>query len=699
MSFYFLRPLSIFALCFLLSCGFLACASDNETADKQVVATLSAQKSLILNLGGIEVIIFEESIGSANDQIPAGSKVSLSRIEDISTLPLISNASQSAPALSPSYRVKVTDPDGNDISDRSVTRPHRVSLFADPAKLKRYQRTTQEVIFLHTSGSSLSSLTFGQSISTDTNYIVDSRGMVAGDVSHFSDFVLLAGETIDLPPDDDPDDPDEVTPLSGTLNQTAGLLAFNLSDPVSGDGVGITMPEGLATGLPATITFNITTVNPGNLLDPNNRAVIVTSGATQFTSFNIGGNVTMELTTFDGSASSGTLQGQVIDGDGQSFTLDHSFTTSAGEATLTSNKDISVSGAELIINATVQDASASAAVFNGNDYVALWLSGTSGANLTLQTRRVDTAGSLLGSEESITPGTVNFVATNHLRASYASNNGANGRIMVVGATSNDSDGIIGAVMLDEEGAALAPPTEFQVTSAGRAPRLAYNAQSNKFIVAYMNASNGIELALFDPDGTQSGSTLAITSDTTQILRGLASAGGNSEEVLITFSDNTGGVLGRRVDSANDSLLGSSNITFSTAGSGGATGFELVGSGFLVTVVDGTQTQVLRLEPGQDTPSQTANISLAGTLDAIVGGPQGALLISSINIYQGLESDANNPLIMDPILVPVLSSISPTFHSAPAPPGVAANSSNEFLVVGVDATNGGIRAFRIQITGP
>jgi len=667
-------------------CFFVACASDAGEGDKAKVLLVPVTGPFTAQVGGFEIRLEAASIGSNANQVPPTSQVRLSTIDSMAANAAVAAAAPGGIAVSPSYRAAIVNPNGGVISGLATAEPHTLRLFPDPGLMAAASPSTTatSLRLVRLVGTTATAITYGATIANDSRFTVDAEGWIVARVTSLGDFVLMSGGTAP-----------GANSLTGTLTEIAGVLAFNLSS-TSGETVVVTIPATSATPLPATITANPTTYNTASPTAPTNRGVFLTSGTNQFASFNTGGSATITVTSRSGGVSAGTITGTLTTSTQVSRTVNFTFaTTVQGGGT---GPSLALEGTRFDISSTANDAHAVAAVWNGTEFVALWLGADGAQGRVLNTRRVAAAGTLVGNAATINANAT-FSGGLLLSAAYG-DDGVRRRILVVGSNAVNESGSVIALMLDQNGVALAQPLEIQVTTAGGAPRVTWNDVSDRFVVTWATTT-GISAATYDTGGMLVGVPATIVTQASTRVGGISS--GNTNEVLITYTTGTG-VKGRRFDSATAANVGA-EIEFSTTGGGGVAAFDTTVNAWLVATEGGGQRAVVRLAPGSSTPAAPANLLLPGTLQAAAGGANGAVFVDlntvtgfgTVFSYQGVAGGTAAAVPHAAPLSPqVTSGVGFPFHDAQGPLALASNGSGLFLVVASDRDGAGVTALRLRL---
>lgn len=466
------------------------------------------------------------------------------------------------------------------------------------------------------------------------------------------------------------------TALGGTVNNFGGRRTIVLTDATGDINATIVMPDSLPNGTLDPITFDDASFNSGNPLDANGRIVNITDNGTSYSSDDPAGNVTLTFTSFDAGTGNGlgSLTGTVVDGSSNTDAISFTIVTQGGAASGSG----SISSGTPVDVTTTDDALESSVVFDGTDYVASWLADDGVNPLTVEVRTVTPTTYALGTQQS-------FTTTNAFDADagFASAISATDVLCIVGATSDDpSTGSVIALLVN-----YSTPTTINefVLGTGSAPRVDYNPQSDRFVVAW-NTTSGVSANTVAGDGSAMGTTAAVLNSAT--LTGLASARGTTDEALVTADDGTG-IIAAHVTPSTGAV--GSAFDISTSLSGGVAAFDGVGGRYVVTrqitvASNFTAQEVVALDVGSSTVlNDTVTMVAANVPTQWTGGDQGVMLG---------EPNANFHM-MDTTATGVTQGAGPLFGSTQGldvdttddGPALANNASGEYVVVAARGTNG------------
>jgi hypothetical protein len=310
-----MRYLSVLA-CFALVLCFTACTFDDGDKTEDDSAKAVAGQDLVLDIGVAKVVISGDSIGSGTGQIPEGSEVSLKIVDDEIT---------GRDVYSPVVEVRILDEDGDPVTGLNLNPLAVFELSYDFASASADGNLQTDLALLKIDGTTTDELTYTVlSPAADTEYTLAWPGRARAMFTSFSKFAIASGG-------DGGGTPGTPTALTGTVSAVLTSTIFTLANTGATVNVTVAVPTSLTTTPPAVITLNDASFNAAAPLDPNNRAITVQTGGTTYTSDAAAANVVMQLNTFTGTGSSGTLIGTVIE-QGGSNTLGINFTFTTGSA-------------------------------------------------------------------------------------------------------------------------------------------------------------------------------------------------------------------------------------------------------------------------------------------------------------------------------------------------------------------------------
>ncbi|MCC6465121.1 MAG: hypothetical protein IT463_07265 [Planctomycetes bacterium] len=477
------------------------------------------------------------------------------------------------------------------------------------------------------------------------------------------------------------------TALGGTATDILGRRTLSLQDAAQTAQLTILMPDTLPDGTLSPITFNDASYDSGNPLDANGRIVTLTESGTTYTSdVAVVGSVTLTFTSWNSSTKvgAGTITGTVVSATPSTKTLNYTFTTTAGSGTGATGTFAAGTPVDVT---TTDTADESAVVYDGANYVAVWMSDIGVTRRTIEFVSLNPATLAAGTQRSVEPAAALVPAGGFAAAVETGDD-----VLVVGATgSSSSDSVVG-VLYDYAGATLV--LEFAV-GTGTAPRVVFNTQGNAFVVAWQ-AGAAVKARAFTPAGVAIGTEQTVFATAT--LKGLAAAGGSNDNVLVTADDGSG-IAGRYI-TPSTGALGATSFDLSTAESGGLCAWDTVGSQYLViteAVVGGffTSQVVKALAAGGTTPL-TGTLTLAA-LNAMLQAADGnaGVVFASLgaNLY-GVDSSASGPA---QVATPLVGAATGLNVDTTADGGaLAASGSNRYVLVAAKGA-AGVTAIPLTLT--
>lgn len=782
-------------VCFLLVLSSAACTFDDGDDPNKDSATAEEGKDLVVDIGVARLSISRFAIGTDPGQLEPGSRVSMTVRDDE-----IANRATYSPVVD----VTVKDANGDPVTGLNLAPAAIFELSYDVNGAKDDGFTNPlDLELLRIDGSQTDALTFTTAASpgADTNYVIAYPGRVRARLTGLSRFVMAAAESPGggLP---------SPTALTGTVSTVLTSTIFQLADSGGNFSVNLAIPTADTTTPPTVLTLNDASFDSGNPTSPTNRILTVQTGGTTYTTDAPGASVVVQLDTFTGSGSGGSISGTVIEqGGSQTLEINFTFTTgtppavamagtitdiggrrtislqdAAGDeqavivmpdtfpnagldpitfddstfdstnptdpagrivtvteggetfssdvpvvgdvtVTFTSFDDGTLVGQGTItgtvvsatpntktlnytfdttaggggggggfsagtpVDVTTDQADESAVVFDGTDYVAIWLSdvGTTNRTLELQSLDPDTLATGTLQSHETTTGSMDPAA------GFSAAVDASGNVMIVGATGTDdtADTVIG-VIYDYTGGSLV--NEFSI-GTGTGPRVAYNAQANAFVVAY-EASANVDARAYDSTGTAVAA--AVTAINNASLKGLAAAGGANDEVLVTGDDGSG-VAAQYVTPSTGALSGS-NFDLSTDLSGGLCVWDEVGAQYIVQLQTLIQSvfiaqTVVALPPGATAiVGSELTLAAAAEMTQAVGGNAGTIFSDpGTNLYP-VDSDSGGPAMVDNAIIGSTAGID--LDTTANGPALAAAGSNRYILI---AARGGDGVTAIPLT--
>jgi hypothetical protein len=299
--------------CFASVLSFTACTFDDGKKTTDDGATAVAGQDIILDIGVAKVVISGSSIGAGTGQIPPGSKVKLEIVDD---------EILGRNVYSPVVQVSIRDDDGDPVTGLNLSPVAVFEISYDYNTAIADGNIQTDLSLLKIDGTTTDELTYTVlSPVADTEYTLAWPGRARCLVSAFSKFAVADGG--------DGGTPTTPTALTGTVSTVLTSTVFTLASTGAVFNVNVAIPTSLTTTPPAVITMNDASFNASNPLDPNNRAVTVQTAGVTYTSDAAAANVVMQLNTFTGAGSSGSLIGTVVQ-QGGSNTLGINFTFTTG---------------------------------------------------------------------------------------------------------------------------------------------------------------------------------------------------------------------------------------------------------------------------------------------------------------------------------------------------------------------------------
>lgn len=313
-----MRYLPVLA-CFVLVLSFTACTFDDGDKPADDSAKAVAGKDLILDIGVAKVVISGDSIGAGAGQIPEGSEVTL-KITDAN----LGNRE----VYSPVVEVRIRDEDGDPVTGLNLDPLAVFELSYDFAGANADGHAQTDLSLLQIDGSTIEELNYTVlSPTPDTEYTLAWPGRARALLTAFSKFAVTDGG-------DGSGTPTTPTALTGTVSTVLTATVFTLANTGATVNVNVAIPTALTTTPPTVITLNDASFNAAAPLDPNNRAITVQTGGNTYTSDAPAGNVVMQLNTFTGTGSSGSMIGTVVrQGGSETLGINFTFTTGSAGAT------------------------------------------------------------------------------------------------------------------------------------------------------------------------------------------------------------------------------------------------------------------------------------------------------------------------------------------------------------------------------
>lgn len=304
--------------CFVLVLSVTACTFDDGDDPIDDSATAVAGQDLVVDIGAARLEISQFAIGTGTGQLPPGSKVKLSVVEAQVVGRVL---------YSPIIEVRITDDTGAAVTGLNLSPVAVLDMSWDQNLAYADGHSQSDISLLKIDGSTIDELSYTTaSPAADSEYTIASQGRVRTLLTSFSRFVMSDGGTSTAPP--------TATALTGTVSTVLTSTVFQLADSGTVFSVNVALPTALTTTPPTVVSLNDASFDAGNPLDPNNRAVTVTTGSVTYTSDSPTGSVVLQLDTFTGTGSSGSLVGTVIEqGGSASLAINFTFTTGTSSGT------------------------------------------------------------------------------------------------------------------------------------------------------------------------------------------------------------------------------------------------------------------------------------------------------------------------------------------------------------------------------
>jgi len=425
--------------------------------------------------------------------------------------------------------------------------------------------------------------------------------------------------------------------LGGTVTDLAGIRTMQLTDTLQAVQVTVVMPNTFPNASLDPVTFSDATFDVSMPLDPTGRIVTVSEGGVTYSSdIPVVGSVTITFQNFDSvtKVGAGTITGTVVSNTPTTKTLNYSFTTTAGttgggSGTFTAGTAVDVS--------TTDQADETAVVFDGTDYVAIWLSDIGTTNRTLEFASLDATTLAAGTQKSFEPN-VNLNAAAGLSAAA----GTGGSMLIVCADgTNAATSLIHGVLYNygtNVGTDIAIGT-------GTRPRVSFNAQSGNFVVAWQGGAD-VQVRCYTSAGAPV--SAAVVGVAAATFKGLAAAGGATDEALVTADDGSG-IVGRHITPTTGATAGA-NFDFSTSLSGGICAWDGTAGQYLVItevqILGFFNSQVVKaIAPAATTPiAGTLTLAALTGLTGAVGGTQGVIFTDANTNLYAVKGGATTPAL-------------------------------------------------------
>jgi len=300
-----------FCFLFVLAAG---CTLDDGSKPNKDSAVAQSGQDIVIDIGLARVEISALNIGTGTGQIEPGSRVELKVV----------NASITGHALySPVVEVKVTKPDGSAATGLNLSPPALFELSYDLGLAGSDGLDATELSLLKVDGTTINQLTFTTSapaVDDEWNHVY--AGRARAQVSSFSRLAIgnLTGAVT----------PPAVVALTGTVSTLSIFTVFQLANTGSTISANLAIPTADTTTPPAVLTLNDASFNATNPLAATNRVVTVTTGGITYTSDNAAASVVVQLNTFSGANSAGSMVGTVVQQSGGTAVLAINYTWTTG---------------------------------------------------------------------------------------------------------------------------------------------------------------------------------------------------------------------------------------------------------------------------------------------------------------------------------------------------------------------------------
>ncbi|MBX3474320.1 MAG: hypothetical protein KF754_08050 [Planctomycetes bacterium] len=302
-------------LCSLFVLAACSLRDGDEPAKDSAVAV--AGQDLVIDIGLARVEISALNIGAAAGQIEPGSKVELK---------VVNVKIAGHKVYSPVVEVKVTKPDGAAATGLNLSPPAVFETSYDRGLAGADGYGPVDLALLKIDGTNKEQLTFTTTApAVDEEWTQPYPGRARALLSSFSRLVMANRTGTVAPP--------AVVALSGTISTVATFTIFQLANTTSTISVNLAIPTADTTTPPAVMTLNDASFNATNPLAATNRVVTVTTGGITYTSDNAAASVVVQLNTFSGANSSGSMVGTVVQQSGGSATLAINYTWTTGSST------------------------------------------------------------------------------------------------------------------------------------------------------------------------------------------------------------------------------------------------------------------------------------------------------------------------------------------------------------------------------
>lgn len=300
----------------VLSAFFAACTFDDGTEPEDDSAKAVDGKDLVLDIGSAKLTISRFAIGAGTGQLPVGARAKMVLSDD---------AVAGHTLYSPQVKISFKDSSGAAITNLNLDPPAQFELSYDVTRAEDDGVELTELALLHIK-TTTEQLTFASAPADDDEFGLVYPGRVRANLTNPSRLVVANSTTITPPP--------PAVALTGTVSTILTSTAFQLASTGNVYTANLVVPTTNTASPPTVLTLNDAAFDSTNPLNPNNRILTVTTGSITYTTDAAGASVSVQITTFTASASSGTMVGTLVQQSG-SQTLAVNFTWTTGSAPAT----------------------------------------------------------------------------------------------------------------------------------------------------------------------------------------------------------------------------------------------------------------------------------------------------------------------------------------------------------------------------
>lgn len=309
-------PAVVAGFLLVLSAFFTACTFDDGTEPEDDSAKAVDGKDLVVDIGSAKLTISRFAIGAGTGQLPVGARVKMQLVDD---------AVAGHTLYSPQVKISFKDSSGAAITGLNLDPPAQFELSYDVTRAEDDGVELTELALLHIK-TSTEQLTFASAPANDDEFGLVYPGRVRANLTNPSKLVVANSTTTTPPP--------PAVALTGTVSTILTSTAFQLADSGAVYSVNLVVPTTNTASPPTVLTLNDAAFDSTNPLNPNNRILTVTTGSITYTTDAAGASVSVQISTFTASASSGTMVGTLVQQSG-SQTLAVNFTWTTGSAPAT----------------------------------------------------------------------------------------------------------------------------------------------------------------------------------------------------------------------------------------------------------------------------------------------------------------------------------------------------------------------------